>query len=214
MQYIRKCDTPKDRLKSVAYSKIVVVKCPQKKEKERTYLTVVGTYIDYPGNTAVPTSDLTTAKLLFNSVISTLGATFHGGDLKNFYPNTPMGRPKYMRLKFDIIPQEVITKYKLTDYNKVGWFYVHINLGMYGLPQAGILANKLLAKRLATAGYYQCQYTPGLWHNVWRPITFYLVVDDFGIKTIRLKHAKHLQTELEKHYECSMDWKGELFCGV
>jgi hypothetical protein len=49
---------------------------------------------------------------------------------------------------------------------------------------------------------------------VWRPITFCLVVDDFGIKTVGLKHAKHLQQELEKHYECSMDWKGELFCGV
>jgi hypothetical protein len=81
---------------------------------------------------------------------------------------------------------------------------------MYGLPQASILTNKLLAKRLAAAGYYQCQYTPG----VWRPITFCLVVDDFGIKTVGLKHAKHLQHELEKYYECSMDWKGALFCGV
>eukprot|EP00804_Cyclotella_cryptica_P009708 CCRYP_011254-RA/>CCRYP_011254-RA protein AED:0.28 eAED:0.25 QI:0/-1/0/1/-1/1/1/0/682 len=105
MQYIRKSDNPKDRLKSVAYSKIIVVKRPQKKEKERTRLTVVGTYIDYPGNTAVPTSDLTTAKLLFNSVISTDGATFHGGDLKNFYLNTPMDQPEYMRLKYDLIPQ-------------------------------------------------------------------------------------------------------------
>eukprot|EP00804_Cyclotella_cryptica_P009712 CCRYP_011255-RA/>CCRYP_011255-RA protein AED:0.38 eAED:0.38 QI:0/-1/0/1/-1/1/1/0/318 len=85
---------------------------------------------------------------------------------------------------------------------------------MYGLPQAGILANKLLEKRLAKAGYYQCQHTPGLWRHVWRPITFCLVVDDFGIKTVGLKHAKHLQQELEKHYKCSMDWKGELFCGV
>eukprot|EP00804_Cyclotella_cryptica_P020395 CCRYP_012625-RA/>CCRYP_012625-RA protein AED:0.63 eAED:0.63 QI:0/-1/0/1/-1/1/1/0/284 len=84
MQYIRKCDIPKDCLKSVAYSKIVVIKRPQKQEKECTRLTVVGTYIDYPGNTAIPASDLTTAKLLFNSVISTKGATFHGGDL-NFF---------------------------------------------------------------------------------------------------------------------------------
>ena len=91
---------------------------------------------------------------------------------------------------------------------------MRIDLGMYGLPQAGILANKLLAKRLATAGYYQCQYTPGLWRHVWRPVTFCLVVDDFGIKTVGLKHTKHLQSELEKYYECSMDWKGELFCGV
>eukprot|EP00804_Cyclotella_cryptica_P006014 CCRYP_000255-RA/>CCRYP_000255-RA protein AED:0.25 eAED:0.25 QI:0/0/0/1/1/1/2/0/796 len=182
MQYIRKSDIPKNRLKSVAYSKIVVVERPQKKEKERTRLTVVGTYIDYPGNTAVPTSDLTTAKLLFNSVISTDGATFHGGDLKNFYLNTPMDRPEYMRLKYDLIPQEIKDKYKLDTFNEDGWIYVRIDLGMYGLPQAGILANKLLEKRLAKAGYYQCQHTPGLWRHVWRPITFCLVVDDFASK--------------------------------
>jgi hypothetical protein len=214
MRYIRKSDIPKDRLKNVAFSKIVVVERPQKKERERTRLTVVGTFIDYPWDKAVPTSDLTTAKLLFNSVISTPGATFHGGDLKNFYLNTPMDRPEYMRLKFDLIPDEIVEKYNLREYVEDGWVYVEINLGMYGLPQAGILANKLLAKRLAKAGYYQCQYTAGLWRHVWRPITFCLVVDDFGIKTVGLKHAKHLQQELEKYYEVSMDWKGELFCGV
>ena len=85
---------------------------------------------------------------------------------------------------------------------------------MYGLPQAGILANKFLAKRLMKADYYQCQYTPGLWHHVWQPITFCLVVDDFGIKTVGLTHAKHLKTELEKYYEVSMDWKGQLFCSM
>ena len=119
-----------------------------------------------------------------------------------------------MRLKFDLIPQEIVDKYNLHKYEDNGWVYVRIDLGMYGLPQAGILANKLLAQRLATAGYYQCQYTPGLWRHVWCPITFCLVVVDFGIKTVGLKHTKHLQLELEKHYECSMDWKGELFCGV
>eukprot|EP00804_Cyclotella_cryptica_P014354 CCRYP_015562-RA/>CCRYP_015562-RA protein AED:0.34 eAED:0.35 QI:0/0/0/1/1/1/3/0/445 len=142
MQYIRKCDIPKNCLKSVAYSKIVVIERPQKKEKEWTCLTVVGTYINYPGNTTIPTSDLTTAKLLFNSVVSTDGATFHGGNLKVFYLNTPMDRLEYMRLKFDLIPQEMITKYKLNDCNEDGWIYMRIDLGMYGLPQEGILANK------------------------------------------------------------------------
>ncbi|KAL7474459.1 hypothetical protein ACHAW6_000435, partial [Cyclotella cf. meneghiniana] len=182
MEYIHRNEIPKDRLKNIAYSKIVVVERPHKKEKERTRLTVVGTHINYPWDKAVPTSDLTTAKILFNSVISTPGATFHGGDIKNFYLNTPMDRPEYMKLKFDLIPDEIVKHYKLRDYVEDGWVYVRINLGMYGLPQAGILANKLLAKRLASAGYYQCQYTPGLWRHVWRPITFCLVVDDFGIK--------------------------------
>jgi len=163
---------------------------------------------------ATPTSDLTTAKLLFNSVLSTPGATFHGANLKNFYLNTPMDHPEYMRLKFNLIPDEIVKKYHLHDNEDDGWVYIYIDLGMYCLPQAGILTNKFLAKRLAKAGYYQCQYTPGLWQHVWRPITFCLVVDDFGIKIVGLTHAKHLKAKLEKYYEVSMDWKGKSFCGM
>ncbi|KAL7483282.1 hypothetical protein ACHAW6_008931 [Cyclotella cf. meneghiniana] len=54
---------------------------------------------------------------------------------------------------------------------------------------------------------------PGLWRHVWHPVTFFLVVDDF-IKTVGLRHAEHLKQALEKLYEVSVDWKGELFCGV
>ena len=82
---------------------------------------------------------------------------------------------------------------------------------MYGLPQAGCLVNKLLAQHLDKEDYYQCQYTPGLWKHKWHLITFSLVVDNFGIKTIGLLHAKHLKTALEKYYEVTVDWKGELF---
>jgi hypothetical protein len=63
---------------------------------------------------------------------------------------------------------------------------------MYGLPQAGLLANTLLSKRLIKAGYYQCQFTSGLWRHVWQPTTFALVVDDFGIKVVGDTHANHL----------------------
>jgi hypothetical protein len=50
---------------------------------------VGGNLIDYPWEVATPTSDLTTAKLLFNSVISTPGAVFVVMGIKNFYLNTP-----------------------------------------------------------------------------------------------------------------------------
>lgn len=85
---------------------------------------------------------------------------------------------------------------------------------MYGLPQAGCLANKLLANRLDLKGYYQCQFMPDLWRHKWRQITFSLVVDDFGIKTVGLSHTKHLKQTLEKYYEVMVDWKGKLFCGI
>eukprot|EP00957_Ditylum_brightwellii_P167576 12757174-Ditylum_brightwellii.AAC.1 len=61
-----------------------------------------------------------------------------------------------------------------------GWVYIEIKKGIYSLPQAGILANKLLMKCLAEHGYYPVQHIPGLWRHKWKPVTFALVVDDFG----------------------------------
>ena len=72
MFFIHKSEIPDDRRKDITYGRIVVVVRPQKKEQERTRLTVGGNLIDYPWEVATPTADLTTAKLLFNSVISTL----------------------------------------------------------------------------------------------------------------------------------------------
>ena len=85
---------------------------------------------------------------------------------------------------------------------------------MYGLPQAGILANKLLKQRLAQHGYYECKHTPGLWKHKWRPITFVLVVDDFGVKYRGREHALHLAAALKQHYEVTMDWTGSLYIGI
>jgi hypothetical protein len=51
-------------------------------------------------------------------------------------------------------------------------------------PQAGILANQLIARRLAKHGYHQNKLTPDLWCHVTRPIQFTLVVDDFGVQYV------------------------------
>ena len=106
--------------------------------------------IDFPRNKSTPTADLLTTKLLINSTISTPGAVFLGIDLANFYLNTPLADPEYMRLQLDIIPEEIIVKYNLRDLvDKDGWVYIEIRKGMYGLPQAGIIANQLLEKQLS-----------------------------------------------------------------
>jgi hypothetical protein len=105
---------------------------------------------------------------------------FLGIDLANFSLNSMMADPEYMRLRLNIIPEEIIVKYNLRDLvDEDGWVYIKIWKGMYGLPQAGIIAkNQLLEKRLSEKGCYQCQHTRGLWRHVWRSIVFCLVVDD------------------------------------
>ncbi|KAL7460263.1 hypothetical protein ACHAXS_000725 [Conticribra weissflogii] len=86
--------------------------------------------------------------------------------------------------------------------------------GINGLPQSGISANKLLKKRLKPHGYYEVPDTPGLFKHESRPIQFTLVVDDFGVKYVRMEHAQHLIQTLKKYYTISEDWEGELYCGV
>jgi hypothetical protein len=88
---------------------------------------------------------LVTATLLINSTISTPEAKFYGMDLSNFYHMTPMKEYEYMRLRLELIPNKSIHQYNFRDLvDKQGWVYVEIQMGMYGLLQAGILANKLL----------------------------------------------------------------------
>jgi hypothetical protein len=91
---------------------------------------------------------------------------------------------------------------------------MEIQKGMYGLPQAGILANKLLEKRLAVHGYAPLPHTHGLWQHKTRPVQFSLVVDDFGVKYVGKEHADHLFQTLLKYYPTSVDWEGKLYCGI
>jgi hypothetical protein len=107
-------------------------------------------------------TDLTTAKLLISSTISTLGAKFSGIDLANFYLITPM--PTSSPTKS---PHTTSWYYSLCDIvTPDSWVYTEIQKGMYGRPQAGILANQLVEKRLGAKGHCQCQHTPGLWQHV------------------------------------------------
>ena len=51
-----------------------------------------------------------------------------------------------MRTKIDILPNEIIEKYNLRDIFHNEYVYFKIKMGMYGLPEAGILDNKILKK--------------------------------------------------------------------
>ena len=133
--------------------------------------------------------------------MSTAGAEFTTLDIKNFYLNTPLARYEYLRLKLTNLPEDVIEEYGLKEKEtKDGFVYVEIRKGMYGLPQAGLLAQELLEQRLGKQGYTQSKVTPGFWTHSWRPISFILVVDDFEVKYVGKEHADHLVRVLKEHY--------------
>jgi hypothetical protein len=151
IRFMRRSNIPKGR--KVKYGSFVVDSKDHKEEKERTRLTVGGDQNEYPGDKSTLTTGLTMAKILINSVISSLGAKFLVIDIKNFYLNTPLGRFEYMVINLSSLPQEMIEKYDLIELAQDGKVYIEIQKGMYGLPQAGILANELLQRNLAKDGY-------------------------------------------------------------
>jgi hypothetical protein len=85
---------------------------------------------------------------------------------------------------------------------------------MYGLKQAGLLANQLLQTRLAPFGYYPARHTPGPWLHKTRPISFTLVVEDFAVKYAGKQHAEHLRNALLQTYELMMDWTATVYSGM
>jgi hypothetical protein len=152
---------------------------------------------------------------LANKHVSTKhGAKFMGLDIGRFYLETPLARYEYMKFPSALFPEHIIDQYNLATHVHKGFVYVEIQKAIYGLPQAGILANQLLHKRLAPAGYYEVAHTPGLWRHVSRPIQFSLVVDDFGVKYVGKENADDLIKTLPKHYKLSEDWTGALYCGI
>jgi hypothetical protein len=86
IRFIRSTDVSPGR-KATYVSFVVDIKT-HKEETERTHLTVGGDQIEYPGEKSTCTAGLKTAKMLFNSTISTPGAKFLVLDINNFYLNT------------------------------------------------------------------------------------------------------------------------------
>ena len=204
---------PKDRV--VTYARIVTDHRPQKDDPNRVRITVGGNLIDCLYELTTRTADMVSAKIMWNSVVSTPGAKFGGADIKNMYLETPLDRYEYMKMPLRLIPDDIIEHYGLKEKTLNGYAYMEIRRGMYGLPQAGILANKLLRERLARHGYFEQPHTPGLWKHTSRPIWFNLCVDDFGVKYIGDDNLKHLFAALRKEtYEIVEDWSGDLYCGI
>ena len=214
--FIKKNQVPKERTRDVMYGLITTLIRPEKlDEPNRTRLVAGGDCVHFPGNAGTPTVDLLTVKLLLNSVISTKNARFMTMDTKDFYLNTPMTRYKYMRLRLSDMPEDVIEHYNLRELaTNDGAIYCKIRKGMYSLPQAGIIAQQLLKKQLEKHGYRQSEKTPGLWKHDTRPVSFSLVVDNFGIKYVGEENAKHLLETVRKYYKCSCDWAGKRYCGL
>ena len=98
-----------------------------------------------PFDVSTPTVKMMKVKMHLKSVILTKGAQYCTIDLKDFYLNAPMKWPEYMWMKLKDLPQEFLDLHhlnKIVEDNRN--VYTKRQKGMYGLPQAGILAQQQL----------------------------------------------------------------------
>ena len=210
---IRRHAIPSDR--KVTYANFVCNIRPQKAETHRVRMTAGGDKLDYPGDPSSPAVAILDAKLHINSVISDAkhGARYLTLDIKNFYLGTPMKYFQYIRVKREVIPQEVMDEYNFTI-EPDGHAYFEIRRGMYGLKEAGIIAFQQLVQKLRPYGYEPMKHTPGFWRHTTRKTTFTLCVDDFGVKYFNEEDAHHLINAVKDHYEVTTDWAGKLYIGM
>jgi len=151
---------------------------------------------------------------MWNSALSTEGAKYMCLDIKNFYLTAPLDWYEYMKMPLSLVPTWTKEQYNLDKLAKNRFLYLEMHQAVWGFPQAGILANKLLQKRLLPHGYYECKHTPGLWRHLTRPISFTLLVNDFGVKYVGKEHVDHLIKCIKEKYELTEDWSGNLYCGI
>jgi hypothetical protein len=152
MHFLDHCDLPAGR--KATYLRIVAAIKLHKIETHRIRFIVGGDRINYKGKVSTPTADLDTIKILLNSTVSTPNAKMLTADME---------------------------QYNLAPLVHNGHVLTKIRKGMYGLPQAAILAYNRLVKHLALSDYTPVKHTLALFRYATRPVVSSLVVDDFAI---------------------------------
>ncbi len=132
-------------------------------------------------------------------------------DIKNFYLTTWLEYFEYMQMPLELFPIWIQEQYNLKVLTYKGFVHLEMQQAVWGLPQAGIFANKCLRRKLAPFGYYKHISTPGLWYHETRPILFTLVVDNFGVEYVNKEDIDHLIASIKKIYTLTKDWTGNLY---
>jgi len=91
--------------------------------------------------------------------------------------------------------------------------YFEVNKGMYGLKQAGLLANDRIVTLFDKHGYKQSKYIPQLFFSEDKSTAFCLVVDDLLIKANEANRDK-LYECLRTQYEIVTDNTGSKYLNI
>jgi hypothetical protein len=135
-----------------------------------------------PSSTLV--ASLSCVNILFNSVVVSSDAFFgRTVDLTDFYLESPLATPQFLKIYTNLYSPEVLSRLSLLPFikqDKAGKNYItfRIDKTMYGLKEAGKVFNLRLVSILQSFDFHQT-HPPGRFRHA---STFVLVVDDFCVK--------------------------------
>jgi hypothetical protein len=112
--------------KKYTYARIVMDHRPQKADPNRIRITAGGNLVQYDGDVSVRSADITTAKLHWNSVISTKDARYMCLDISLFYLTAALEYYEYMKMPLTLFPTWIVEQYDLEKQTK-GWHGPHQN---------------------------------------------------------------------------------------
>jgi hypothetical protein len=148
--------------KFFTYMNPVVDYRAQKEDPCRIWITARGNSINYKSNASVQTADLDTAKIHWNSVVSTPLARYMCLDIKNFYLTAALEYFEYSQMLLSLFPAWIIKQYNMEKHSLNRYIHLEMRRAVWGLPQIGILVNKCLRCKLAPFGYFESTNTLGL----------------------------------------------------
>jgi hypothetical protein len=213
MKFIPWDAKPSNRKASYYNPQIRIKTKPNGQEEYRVRGTYGGDVTDYSGPTSAQTADMISIKVLLNAVVSEK-AKFMTIDIKDFYLGTPMDRKEYMKVHINQIPPASQAKYVKKGLVRDNSVLAEISKGIYGLTQAGLLAQEQLFEHLVSHDFMPISpENPCLLKHKTRDILFCLVVDDFGVKYQNKDDVQLLIDILNMKYKVKTDWSGSAYVG-
>ena len=178
------CDTAIPRkYKMMYYNPVLTKKVKNGSVVYRVRGTAGGNNSSFEGDTTAYVADMTTFKILCNKTISDANKQMSTADISDMYLHSTLDEPEYMWIHLSDIPDASMTQFAVNSFVTPGATKVAVRIkgGMYGLPQAGLLAQEKLVKVLYDHGYYMCKHTTCLFKHEVLDTEFVLTVDDFAI---------------------------------
>jgi hypothetical protein len=219
LRLIHESDKPTDRIASYlnCQCRKKMLSPGQPEFSARVRGTYGGNVTDYTGERTAQNAAMSTVKITLNKVVSDTSRIFVTADITDMYLiDNPLDRPEYLRISLADMSPWALKHFQVSKYIHEGATSVlaEVLTGLYGLPQAGRLAQAKLRRHLADEGYVESKVTPCHWTHPTDDIEFDVITDDFGISTAGPEPAERLFTALRKHYPITTDMSGTEFIGL